>query len=86
MWGQCDNAGVEVVKKIARVKTVNDKPVTPIHIQHVIVERVGPAPANAPEAMPAAAPAAKPKVAAPAATGTKPAATTPKPAPKPAAK
>jgi hypothetical protein len=29
----------------------------PVHIQHVVVERVGPAPANAPEAM--SAPAAK---------------------------
>jgi peptidyl-prolyl cis-trans isomerase A (cyclophilin A) len=87
LWGQCDDAGVEVVKKIARVKTgANDRPVTPVHIQHVIVERVGPAPANAPEAMPAAAPAAKPKTAAPAATGAKPATPAAKPTAKPAAK
>ena len=50
IWGQCDNP--DVVKAIARVKRdANDKPLTPVHIQHVIVERVGPAPANAPEAI-----------------------------------
>jgi peptidyl-prolyl cis-trans isomerase A (cyclophilin A) len=55
VWGQCDN--LDVVKAIARVRADgNNKPLTPVHIQHVIVERVGPAPANAPEAMPAAAP------------------------------
>jgi peptidyl-prolyl cis-trans isomerase A (cyclophilin A) len=74
LWGQCDDAGVEVVKKIARVKTgANDRPVTPVHIQHVIVERVGPAPANAPEAMPTLNAAPKPKAAAPATGGAKPA-------------
>lgn len=56
IWGQCEN--VDVVKAIARVqRDSQDKPIMPVHIQHVIVERVGPAPANAPEAMPA--PAAK---------------------------
>jgi len=55
VWGQCGN--VDVVKAIARVKTdSNNKPLMPVHIQHVIVERVGPVPPNAPEAMPAAAP------------------------------
>jgi peptidyl-prolyl cis-trans isomerase A (cyclophilin A) len=50
IWGQCDN--VDVVKAIARVPTgANDRPVTPVHMLHVTVERVGPAPANAPEAM-----------------------------------
>jgi len=53
LWGQCDN--VDVVKAIARVpRDGNDKPNTPVHIKHVVVERVGPAPANAPEAMTAA--------------------------------
>jgi len=53
LWGQCDN--VDVVKAIARVpRDASDKPNTPVHIKHVIVERVGPAPANAPEAMTAA--------------------------------
>jgi peptidyl-prolyl cis-trans isomerase A (cyclophilin A) len=50
IWGQCDNP--DVVKAIARVKRdSNDKPVTAVHIVHVTVQRVGPAPANAPEVM-----------------------------------
>jgi len=56
IWGQCENLDVE--KAIARVqRDGNDKPITPVHIVHVVVERVGPAPANAPEAM--SAPAGK---------------------------
>ena len=55
IWGQCNN--VDVVKAIARVKRdARDKPLTPVFILHVIVERVGPAPADAPEAMPQAKP------------------------------
>jgi len=58
IWGQCEN--LDVVKAIARVqRDSNDKPVTPVHIQHVVVERVGPAPANAPEAMPSTSAPAK---------------------------
>ncbi|SRR5579883_398375 len=60
IWGQCGNP--DVVKAIASVqRDSSDKPLTPVHIQHVTVERVGAAPANAPEAMPGAAtkPAAK---------------------------
>ena len=54
IWGQCDNP--DVVKAIARVKRdASDKPLTAVHIQHVIVQRVGPAPANAPEVMTGAA-------------------------------
>jgi peptidyl-prolyl cis-trans isomerase A (cyclophilin A) len=50
IWGQCDN--VDVVKAIARVpRDANDKPRAPVVIRHVVVERVGPAPADAPEAM-----------------------------------
>jgi peptidyl-prolyl cis-trans isomerase A (cyclophilin A) len=50
IWGQCENP--DVVKAIARVqRDSNDKPIMPVHIQHVIVERAGPAPANAPEAI-----------------------------------
>jgi len=50
IWGQCENA--DVVKAITHVqRDSNDKPIMPVHIQHVIVQRVGPAPANAPEAM-----------------------------------
>lgn len=70
IWGQCQN--VDVVKAIAAVqRDSNDKPLTPVHMVHVIVERVGPAPANAPEAMPKAAGAAgaAPKAGAPAGSG-----------------
>lgn len=61
IWGQCQNP--DVVKAIASVqRDGQDKPITPVHIQHVVVERVGPAPPNAPEAMPKASgkPATKP--------------------------
>jgi peptidyl-prolyl cis-trans isomerase A (cyclophilin A) len=57
IWGQCQNP--DVVKTIAGVqRDGQDKPITPVHIQHVAVERVGPAPPNAPEAM--ATPGTKP--------------------------
>ena len=50
IWGQCGN--VDIVKAIASVqRDRQDKPLTPVHIVRVVVERVGPAPANAPEAM-----------------------------------
>lgn len=50
IWGQCENP--DVVKAIASVqRDSSDKPIMPVHIQHVVVERVGPAPANAPESM-----------------------------------
>jgi peptidyl-prolyl cis-trans isomerase A (cyclophilin A) len=56
IWGQCEN--VDVVKAIAEVpRDAGNKPNTPVHIQHVVVERVGPAPADAPESMPSDAPA-----------------------------
>lgn len=52
IWGQCEN--LDVVKAIAGVpRDPGDTPLTPVHIQHVIIERVGPAPADPPEAMPA---------------------------------
>ena len=52
IWGQCENA--DVVKAIAQVpRDPADTPVTPIHIQHVVIERVGAAPSDAPEAPPA---------------------------------
>jgi len=56
IWGQCEN--VDVVKAIAQVpRDVGDMPVTPIHIQRVVIERVGPAPADAPESAPPDVPA-----------------------------
>jgi peptidyl-prolyl cis-trans isomerase A (cyclophilin A) len=55
IWGQCEN--VDVVKAIARVpRGAGDMPVAPVHIQRVVIERVGPAPADAPEVLPSDAP------------------------------
>jgi len=51
LFGQCGN--LDVVKAIARVPTNDDRPVKPVIIKRVSVERVGPVPPNAPEAMPA---------------------------------
>jgi len=56
IWGQCEN--VDVVKTIAQVpRDPGDTPVTPVHIQRVVIERVGPAPTDAPESAPADVPA-----------------------------
>jgi peptidyl-prolyl cis-trans isomerase A (cyclophilin A) len=56
IWGQCEN--VDVVKAIAEVpRGADNRPTTAVHIQRVIVERVGPAPADAPETMPPDTPA-----------------------------
>ncbi len=56
IWGQCEN--LDVVKAIASVpRDPGDTPLTPVHIRSVIVERVGPAPADAPEAQPESGPA-----------------------------
>jgi len=56
IWGQCEN--VDVVKSIARVpRDPGDTPLTPVRIQRVVIERVGPAPADAPESAPTDAPA-----------------------------
>jgi peptidyl-prolyl cis-trans isomerase A (cyclophilin A) len=39
IFGQCDEASVELVKKIARVpKGANDKPVTPVRINKIVIE------------------------------------------------
>ncbi len=50
IFGQCGD--LEVVKAIARVPARDDAPIAPILIKKVVVERVGPAPENAPEKMP----------------------------------
>jgi peptidyl-prolyl cis-trans isomerase A (cyclophilin A) len=50
IWGQCEN--LNVVRAIARVPRTNDRPNTAVHIKRVVVERVGPVPESAPEAMP----------------------------------
>jgi peptidyl-prolyl cis-trans isomerase A (cyclophilin A) len=55
IWGQCENA--DVVKTIAEApRDANNRPATTVHIQRVVIERVGPAPADAPESMPADSP------------------------------
>ena len=78
IFGQCDN--VDIVKAIARVKRdSDDKPLMPVHIQHITVQRVGPVPPNAPEVMPKPATPAKPATttAPKPVTGTAPKPTTP---------
>jgi peptidyl-prolyl cis-trans isomerase A (cyclophilin A) len=56
IWGQCEN--VDVVKAIAQVpRDPGDMPVTPVHIQRVVIERVGPALGDAPESIAPDAPA-----------------------------
>jgi peptidyl-prolyl cis-trans isomerase A (cyclophilin A) len=54
LWGECGN--LEVVKAIARVPAADDTPLKPVLIKRAVVERVGPAPANAPELPPAPKP------------------------------
>lgn len=68
IFGQCEN--LDVVKAIARVPSRSDRPIKPLLMNRVIVERVGPVPPNPPEGMPArrapikkaATPAPKPPV------------------------
>jgi peptidyl-prolyl cis-trans isomerase A (cyclophilin A) len=56
IWGQCEN--VNIVKAIAQApRDPGDMPVKPLLIQRVIIERVGPARTDAPEAQPADTPA-----------------------------
>jgi peptidyl-prolyl cis-trans isomerase A (cyclophilin A) len=52
IFGQCED--LEVVKAIARVPTTDEKPITPVVMKKVNVEREGTPPAGAPEAMPEA--------------------------------
>jgi peptidyl-prolyl cis-trans isomerase A (cyclophilin A) len=57
IFGQCGN--LDTVKAIARVPAEADRPLKPVVIKHVTVQRVGLAPMGAPEATPAN-PAPKP--------------------------
>jgi len=42
IFGQCDDASAELVKKIARVpKDARDKPTTPVRINKIVIERGG---------------------------------------------
>jgi peptidyl-prolyl cis-trans isomerase A (cyclophilin A) len=56
IFGQCDDAAVELVKKIARMATDGERPVRPIKIIHIEIHRAG-----ASTAKPAAKPAASAK-------------------------
>ncbi len=62
LFGQCDDAGVEVVKAIARVeRDANDKPLEPVVLRKVtIVNEAAPIPPPPGAAAPAASPASKP--------------------------
>jgi peptidyl-prolyl cis-trans isomerase A (cyclophilin A) len=51
IFGQCDDAAVELVKKIARMATNGETPVHPVKITHIEIHRAGAATAE-----PAAAP------------------------------
>jgi peptidyl-prolyl cis-trans isomerase A (cyclophilin A) len=51
IFGQCAN--LDIVKAIARVPAEADRPLKPVVIRHVAVQRVGLAPENAPEGAPA---------------------------------
>ena len=62
IFGQCDAASVELVKKIARVPTgANDRPRTPVVIKRIKIDDGSPAVSH-----PAAKPVAKPAAATPA--------------------
>jgi peptidyl-prolyl cis-trans isomerase A (cyclophilin A) len=55
IFGQCGD--LQVIKAIARVpRDQDDRPNKPVTIRRVVVERVGPAPADPPEGQPAAKP------------------------------
>jgi peptidyl-prolyl cis-trans isomerase A (cyclophilin A) len=59
LFGQCDEASVEVVKAIARVqRNSNDKPLTPVVLKKVTIVREG---QPLPPAPPAPSAAAAPK-------------------------
>ena len=53
IFGQCDDASVNLVKAIARVeRDPDDKPVTPVVLQKVTIVPEGQAPPTAPAAPP----------------------------------
>jgi peptidyl-prolyl cis-trans isomerase A (cyclophilin A) len=54
IFGQCDDAAVELVKKIARMpRGANDRPNDPVKITHIEVLKAGKSPAAKPVAKPA---------------------------------
>ncbi len=62
IFGQCDDASVELVKKIAQVyrDPQNDRPFTPVVLKHVTISGIPGAAAAKPVAKPATKAAAKP--------------------------
>ena len=66
IFGQCDPAAVELVKKIARMATDGEKPLRPVKITHIEIPKAAAAPAKpaAPRlATPHTTPGAKPSAA-----------------------
>jgi len=64
IFGQCDEASIELVKQIARMgRDPNDKPYRPVKIVHIAIVKAGAAPAAAKPS--AGKPAAKPATPAP---------------------
>jgi peptidyl-prolyl cis-trans isomerase A (cyclophilin A) len=65
LFGQCDDAGVQVVKAIARVeRDANDKPLEPVVLRKVTIVNEGspiPGPQGAASATPASKPSATPQ-------------------------
>lgn len=57
IFGQCDDAAVELVKKIARMATDGERPLRPIKITHIEIHRAG---ASTAKPVPKPAAAAKP--------------------------
>src|SRR5262249_12155770 len=60
IFGQCDPAAVELVKKIARMATDGERPLRPVKITHIDVKGAGAKPAMVKPAGPKTAPRAKP--------------------------
>jgi len=56
IFGQCDDAAVELVKKIARMATDGERPLRPIKITHIEIHRAG---ASSRPAVPKPSPAVK---------------------------
>jgi peptidyl-prolyl cis-trans isomerase A (cyclophilin A) len=63
IFGQCDPAAVELVKKIARMATDGEKPLRPVKITHIDVKGPGARPAAPKLAAPKTTPGAKPSAA-----------------------
>ena len=63
IFGQCDPAAVELVKQIARMATDGERPLRPVKIKHIEIQRGAAAAAAAKPAMPK--PAARAKAPAP---------------------